>query len=100
MMVLCPNHHHQATVNALTEEDQRRFKLNPFNIQRGFSDGQLIINSKIIAIDVGSNIFFGDGFKFAVDQEPILQIESDDEGKLLVSADLYDGNDSLLASIV
>ena len=30
MMVLCPNHHHQATVHALEETDQRRWKLRNY----------------------------------------------------------------------
>ena len=100
MMVLCPNHHHQATVHALEETDQHRWKLKPFNIKRGFADGQLIVNSRTIAIEVGSNLFIGDGFKLVVDHEPLLQLESDEEGRLLISTDLYDRKDLLLASIV
>lgn len=100
MMVLCPNHHHQATVHALEEADQRRWKLNPFNMDRDFSDGQLTVNTDITAIEVGSNIFFGDGFKLVVDDEPLLHLESDAENRLLISVDLYDRNDLLLASIV
>lgn len=100
MMVLCPIHHQQATSHALEEPEQRRWKRNPFNIGRGFVDGQLIVSSKTMAIEVGSNLFIGDGFKLVVDHEPLLRIESDEEGHLLISVDLYDRNNLLLASIV
>lgn len=72
----------------------------PFNIKRGFADGQLVVNSRTIAIEVGSNLFIGDGFKLAVDHEALVQLDSDEQGCLLISVDLYDRNDLLLASIV
>ena len=67
MMVLCPNHHHQATVGGLNESQQRRYKKNPFNIRRGYADGQMIISSRLIALQLGTNQFVGAGFKLMVD---------------------------------
>jgi hypothetical protein len=100
MMVLCPNHHHQATVHAIEEADQRSSKLAPFNIKRGFADGQLFVNNRTTAIEIGSNLFIGDGFKLAVDNEALVKLESDEEGRLLISIDLHDRYDLLLVSIV
>ena len=99
-MVLCPNHHDKATDGALEESEQRHWKRNPYNITCGFADGQLTINTRSIDIELGSNLFIGDGFKFEVDNEPLLKIERDKEGRILVSLELYDSDDVRLASVV
>lgn len=99
MMTLCPNHHHEATVGALTEAEQRAFKAAPKNISDGYSDGLLRVTEPGIAIRCGSVDLVGKGFKFLVDVEPILALDSDDDGRLLLSLDLYDATDQLLLSI-
>jgi hypothetical protein len=99
MMVVCPNHHHQCTVNALDIQTQHQAKANPFNIMRGFVDGQLLITSRVIAVEAGSNQFIGSGFKFVVDGESLLRIRPDTEGRLLLSLNLYGPDDSLLMMI-
>jgi SEC-C motif len=96
MMILCPNHHHQATVNALDEDTQRKAKRQPFNILRGYANGQLMVNDKFVAVEVGSNYLVGPGFKFLIDDESLLQIRLSYEGRLLVSLSLYDEEDQLL----
>lgn len=100
MMILCPNHHHQATVGALDQDTQRKYKENPYNLTRGYADGQLVIPSRTLAVEAGSNQFVGAGFKFIVDGEPVLQLRSDGEGRLLVSLDLYDQDDHLLLAVM
>jgi hypothetical protein len=99
MMVLCPIHHHQCTVGALSVDDQRQAKAFPFNTARGFADGQLVSSSRIIAVEAGSNQFVGSGFKFAVDEETLLAIRTDVAGRLLLSMCLYDPDDNLLLLI-
>jgi hypothetical protein len=99
MMVLCPIHHHQCTVQALPVEEQRRAKANPFNRARGFADGQLVSSSRVIAVEAGSNQFVGSGFKFVVDEEPLLSLRADVAGRLLLSVSLYDPDDGLLLLI-
>jgi len=99
-MLLCPNHHHQATVGALTESEQRLRKANPFNIDRGYVDGQLFVTVPAIAIGVASVMFIGPGFKLVVDGQPLLQLEREGGGRVLVSLDLYDENNRLLFSLV
>src|SRR6478736_3330840 len=99
MMVLCPIHHHQCTVGALDTTQQRAAKASPYNIQRGFADGQLITPSTAIAVAAGSNEFVGAGFKFLVDDESLLGIRSDRERRLLMSVSLYSEADELLLQI-
>lgn len=100
MMTLCPNHHHEATVGALDEAIQREKKKHPYNLTRDYTDGQLKINDKFLAVEVGTNYLVGSGFKFIVDCQPIFQLRSDPEGRLSVSLDLFDENDNLLLSIL
>jgi len=99
MMTLCPNHHHEATVGALTEPEQRTAKAGPVNIKAGYADGLLKITSMGVAVHVGSNDLVGRGFKFVVDGEPLLALDEDEAGRLLLSLDLYDKDDRLLLSI-
>lgn len=99
MMLLCPNHHHEATVGALEEPEQRHWKLHPFNIARGFAEGQLKIGTRLVVVEAGGNLFVGEGFKTVVDGEALLQLGADDDGRLQVSLDLYDRDDACLLSI-
>jgi hypothetical protein len=99
MMALCPIHHHQCTVQALSVEAQREAKTSPFNRMRGFADGQLVSSSRIIAVEAGSNQFVGSGFKFVVDEEPLLSLRTDEAGRLLLSVNLYGPDDELLLVI-
>ncbi len=99
MMVLCPIHHHQCTVNSLTIAQQRSAKVNPFNRTKGFAEGQLFSPTAIIAVEAGTNQFIGSGVKFAVDNEPLLQLRSDGQGHLTLSLSLFDSNDTLLLLI-
>jgi len=99
MMVLCPNHHHEATVRALVEQEQRRWKKRPLNIVNGYVDGLLKITELGVAVEVGTNYLVGPGFKFVVDGAPLLALDLDSDGRLQLSLDLYDAADSLLLQI-
>lgn len=100
MMALCPIHHHQATVGAADDACQRSWKERPFNIERGFADGQLLIASKVLALEVGTNLLVGRGVRFAVDSEPLLNVRSDGTGRLLLSLSLFDRSDKLRLLVV
>src|ERR1019366_10033955 len=50
MMILCPIHHHQATVGALSDREQREAKRHPFNISRGYADGILVVTPVLPAV--------------------------------------------------
>jgi hypothetical protein len=99
MMVLCPNHHQECTVGALDRNSQYIAKGNPFNIARGFANGQFVNAAKVIAAYLGGNIMFGTGCKLMVGDEPLLAIRSDEKGRLLLTVMLYSSSDELLLSI-
>lgn len=95
-MVLCPNHHHEATVGALPVEAQLHAKRQPYNVGRGFADGLLKIEARELAVEVGTNYLVGAGLKLLVDDEALLAITSDRDGHLALSTTLYDEDDNLL----
>ncbi|MEO7859212.1 MAG: HNH endonuclease signature motif containing protein [Nitrospirales bacterium] len=99
MMALCPNHHHEETVHAIAEQEQRNWKKHPLNIVNGYVDGLLKITEPGVAVEVGTNYFVGPGFKFIVDGAPLLALDRDSAGHLQLSLDLYDPADSLLLQI-
>ncbi len=99
MMVLCPNHHTEATNGALEEPEQRRHKLHPFNIEHGFAEGQLKVGDRSVVVKAGGVLFVGQGVKIVVDGEALLQLDADDDGRLHVSLDLYDRDDACLLLI-
>ena len=97
-MVLCPICHHEATVRAMTEEEQRFYKEHPFNIQRGYVKGKLKINQKLPVVAIGNNQFVGEGDFILVDQDSLLSLRVN-SGRLELSTKLYDHNDQLIVHI-
>lgn len=98
IMLLCPIHHHEATLGAMPIEDQWHYKKKPYNIEKGFVQGQLKVNQTTPVINVGTNQFIGIGDFLIVDNESLLSLRIN-EGKLEVSIRLYDKNDSLVSLI-
>lgn len=98
IMLLCPIHHHEATVGAMLEDEQRSYKGNPYNIEKGFVEGNLKINQRTPVVSVGTNQFVGDGNFLLVDGENLLSIGIN-EGRLELSMKLYDKKDNLVAEI-
>jgi len=98
MMVVCPNHHDQCTKGAILEPEQRSWKAKPFNIERGYVDGQLKINQSYCAVACGSCLMVNDGTQVRIDGEPLLSL-SLDEGRVQLSLTLYDEHDAPLAII-
>ena len=100
-MVLCPNHHDQATKNAMSEEEQRRHKVEPHNMMRGYADGLLTVNQSHCALDVGGGtLLVGDYPWIELHGETVLELRSSSEGQLLVTLALYDDEDNLTLEIV
>lgn len=97
-MTLCPIHHHEATVEAMPETEQRHLQERPFNIDRGYVNGQLKVNHEVPVLLVGTNQFVGEGAFFLVDGESLLSLSVTD-GRLEVSLTLYDQQDRLIAEI-
>lgn len=98
IMLLCPTHHHEATVGAMLIEEQQVHKKEPYNIQKGFVQGQLKVNQTTPCINIGTNQFIGTGDFLLVDGENLLSLRIN-EGKLELSVKLYDQKDRLVAEI-
>lgn len=99
MMVLCPNHHDQATKGAMPEAEQRSFKANPVNIRRGFARGELAVKQDYCAANFGSITVVGEGTFLRIDGEDILGFHID-SGGLQISVRLFDEHDQLLMEVV
>lgn len=99
MMLLCPNCHREATLGVMNEKEQRYYKLNPYNVKRGYVDGQLFVKQQGLVISTGSVELANDGFLLAVDKEPLLVINSNQNGQLELTLSLYDSEDNLLVEI-
>jgi len=99
MMMLCPNHHRQATAGAMSRKEQRYYKRHPFNIQRGHVNGNLRVDQSALVVSMGSNQFVRDGFILQVDSDSLLSLRVGQEGRLELSLRLYDKEDKLLASV-
>jgi hypothetical protein len=98
IMLLCPIHHHEATVGAMLLDSQRSLKSNPFNITRGLVEGTLKVNQKTPVLNLGTNQFVGDGDFILIDGESMLSLEIRDS-RLELSMKLYDQNDTLVAEV-
>jgi len=98
IMTLCPNCHDEATKGAMTKEDQWKYKSQPFNIVNGYAQGQLKVNHDIPVIHVGTMQLVHNGDIIIVDGEALLSLYVDN-GRLELSAKLYDPNGQLLAEI-
>lgn len=99
MMVLCPNHHREATNGILDEHEQRRYKVNPYNVVHGVVEGALALKQRTLAVALGSNQFVGDGTFIRVDNQPLLSLSLSSDGRLQLSVELYDREGNLLALI-
>jgi hypothetical protein len=98
MMILCPNHHAECTRGALPEAQQRAWKANPYNIERGYVDGLLRVEQTYCAVDCGSCQLVNDGIHLIVDNEPLLSLRIEDH-RMLLSLKLYGEQDRPLVTI-
>jgi len=98
MMVLCPNHHDQATKGAMSKPEQRALKASPFNRKTGRASGMLAVKQSYCAADIGTVTVVGEGVFLSIDQSPMLSFDLDGN-QLLISLKLYDEKDNLLVEI-
>jgi len=98
-MVLCPNHHDQASKGAMREAEQRELKARPCNIVSGRTKGILEVKQDYCAAEIGDILIVGEG--------PFVRIEDEDvislflaEQSLEVSLRLFSQQDELLLEIV
>ena len=98
IMLLCPNHHREATEGAMLIDEQRNHRSNPINIERGFVDGLLKINQKTLGVSMGTVQIIGEGDLIVIDGDAIISSRLN-EGRLEISLKLYDKEDKLVAQI-
>lgn len=101
MMAICPGCHEEMKV--MSREDQYELKNKPHNIRRGFLDGQLVApRRKAPVVKLGSTVYFEDCQTpiIIIDNTPILGVQFDEAGRALISLNLFDENDNLIAQII
>lgn len=100
-MALCPLCHDMATKDAMSPSEQLYYKINPYNINRGYSKGKLIINKGTIPlIYAGHNTVQKFGDIVTVNDESLLTFNVDKEGVTELSLKLYDENNALVMEII
>jgi hypothetical protein len=99
MMLLCPNHHREATVGAMSEAEQRVYKSDPYNIRRGLAEGVLKVNQLGLIVQLGTTFMVNDSVILDIDDVPLLSLSLSDEGIVQLSASLYNQEGVLLAEI-
>jgi hypothetical protein len=98
MMVLCPNHHDQATKGAMPEAEQRALKARPWNIHHQMAKGPLAVRQNYCAVDFGAVSWVGEGPCLRIDGEDIFGLTLDD-GNLAISLRLFSQDSELLIEI-
>src|SRR5262249_32200160 len=99
MMVLCPNCHQQASRGAMTAEETRRHKGQPYNRLHCHTGGMLTADHGLCAVEAGRIVLIAQGDLIRVDGEPLLGISRGPQGGLEFSLALYDQDDQLLVRI-
>lgn len=97
MVAFCPNCHDEA--DAMTEQEERDYKANPINIQKGLTEGYLRLKQNNLVVQMGNNYFINNGTILSVDKERLMGIRLNPNGRLEISVDLYDKDDNLIAII-
>ncbi|MFO1535590.1 MAG: HNH endonuclease signature motif containing protein [Thermoplasmatota archaeon] len=99
MMVLCPNHHNQATAKALSTLLQRQAKANPYNREHGLVSGQLAVEQKQLTVLLGSNTYINTPILLEINSRPIVAMSLGPKGTLLLDLDLYGKDGNLVARV-
>ncbi|NVK85677.1 MAG: hypothetical protein HWE21_15235 [Cytophagia bacterium] len=99
MMCLCPYCHHEATVGAMTMQEQRDLKSNPINIINDRAEGHLKVNQDLLMITLGNNQFLTENAIITVDGNNLIQVKSNENGRLDLSLKLYNEQNDLILEI-
>lgn len=99
MMVLCPNHHDQATKGAMPEAEQWALKENAWNIRHQRVKGLLAVRQGYCAVGFGTVSWVGEGPCLRIDGEDIFGLTLDD-GNLAISLRLFNKDGERLVEIV
>jgi hypothetical protein len=99
IMTLCPLCHYEATIDAMPEKEQRYFKVNPINIEKGYAEGMLKINQKFLIAELGNVQFIGEGSFLTVDGHDLFSLTKNSSGRIELSAEIYSSDGSKLVVI-
>jgi hypothetical protein len=100
MMVLCNNHHDEATAGVFTEAQQREAKASPRNKRDGHAGGLLRVTQPDCRIALADSTFVvGDGSVVEFNEEPLLEVGLGEARNLLLDLSLYDQSDQLLTRV-
>jgi hypothetical protein len=97
MIALCPNHHRMADHDRWTNEELINMKAASI---REAVNGTIDWALKDSVIIVGNNYFFGHSFSFDVLGQELFSIYQIDNGRLIISALIWDSKMNLIAKIV
>lgn len=99
MMLLCPLHHDQATKNAFTVAEQRRWQASPFNLTRGHAAGVIKVNQPFCALRAGGVLLVGEGPLIVVEDQALVGLHVGEDGEMQLSVTLLDESDHTLVVI-
>ena len=98
MMVLCPNCHY--SIDSLSEENQRKHKSNPYNLNNDNKSGSLIISQGICAIDTGVIKLLGDGPIIVSKNKSLMEFYVNENNILEISLNLFNKDGKLILKII
>jgi hypothetical protein len=79
-----------ATRGGLSVEEQRRFKLRPHNVRKGYTAGIVSVPWNVPVLSLGGTLFVNDGTMLAFKGKPVLSAGLNEAGGLELSLDLED----------
>lgn len=100
MMALCSRHHELCTVGAIRQEEQRRHKNAPINLENGFAKGLLYVNSDKLVARFGNNLAESTPNLLVILGRPVVSLSLGEAGNLLVSAEIMDRQGATIARII
>jgi hypothetical protein len=100
LMCLCPYCHHEATLGAMSEEEQRELKLNPVNILNNKAQGYLKINQTSLILSLGTIQFVTDNEVITMDDKDLISIKINESGRIDISLLLYDEQNVKILEII
>ena len=100
MMAVCGQCHPLATVGAVSEAEQRKWKKRPKNIIDNEVRGKLWVTSRDLTVQMGSCCAVNTPTLIQFGKEPILKaILSPEDGRVLISATVQDNAGKMIAQI-
>jgi hypothetical protein len=100
MMVLCPNHHHLCTADALSEAEQRKLKNRPKNIVDDLVRGVLFVNTGRLEVELAGGRAINTPRLLTFRGQEILGARLSDDNRLLISSVIQNPKGEVIARLV